>query len=1398
MAFIVTTKDNYWISPNAVSIQLNALGNADRIQCSVAAGSTILCYVKGVTEGDGLEYDVGHKYKHWPLSISPTFFDTHTEKYLYVAIPRTAAAGTQAMFVFPSEKLDVYGCNEAGDQIGSTDRFYIFLQGIISTSGAEGLAERTWLQPPDWGWLDSNEQYSSGGDSTWWHYNPITDMVTFLKKIASAVFEILKADSAEIGTLNVTGDATISGTTYTDRLQSTQYTGDGMFDSGFILQYLSGKAKLVVDQIVCRGKFVVNEIEDRIWTYAGGNLIFSAAGSTIFYVEYLDASGTPLGYTYINSPWLLRKVPLLARVIAWSKRRQIQRQLTPEEKARVVKFRCYETSDDGTMQTRNWWHTGDIAYCQTLNRVKNKTVTTGGYSGALSNTVYARRVIGIGSKRIEMSDDKRIYDYVDLSLADCDPAYDDWPAAGDVIVQRGSFTDSDRQGISTIEVTGDERGYKVYDGISGWDMGGKKKAFIGYNARTGRALLEVFGDAYIGAMGTADPHDGETYIRFDAARRLLRIKAVIEASSTVGNTTETLAQYINGVMEPTVQEIDAGLASAKAQQEITDAQLESTAGYLMLWGGDAARAVSTLNSIKADGKVTAVEKVTIRNLHVMEESEYQRTLGKAAYYGIDTSLFQQSWAAGVAAMRKYSAATPAEIPVTADFDAMAAYMSAYTDMLTAIADAANTKIDNITDDGVITGGTEKSSLTTEYLKSCREYAKYMEQAEDYFGSQAASKTAAFKAAFVNMVRMLNNGAEPTQGMLDGTLYPAWISSYTGFDTDTVLADTPTRSSANYRAVWNTYYTELNALLEAITKEAKRLSGVAQTTADSALSKISDMASDSKLDPSEKQEVKKEFENAWHEMMDSTGILDKAKDSGGSWLIDYNTWIKPYQDALAAIGTYLNGGTAWTIPSTLNDTTMPSWIKSANMSATNTIAGDTWRSLWNSFYTRRAAVLTTLTEKAQATANGAKSTADSAVTRLNTWANDSYISPSEKYALDMQWTAEAKLYQSLRADAAKYSIDVSALDTAYQTASTAVAKYTASSPENIAVGSDYANIAAYYTAKKTVQDALATAVFNKADVAQNDVNALQYLKDAIAADPTTIIGGLILSSMLVLRDTQKNIQAGMNGIYSSGRSIAFWTGGPNVDHEASPSASPYAKVLFRMDGSGYVAGGNISWDVNGNPTIQGYALSTEIIKKTSGLINDSGFIDSNGSCAHAASADSVPWRGVKNTIVSGNEFNICDSAPNSNRMWFNYTGRQGSNLGSPITQYMFGNGQGGYSNVVLYAGDLSSTSDIRLKNVLSYLKLSSEDFAGLPVFRFRWKDGDGRVFVGTSAQEAQKVLPDAVSEDEDGHLSLSYGTTAFAAAITNAREVVRLKKEVSDLKTEVAELRRMIRELLNNK
>lgn len=194
---------NYWMSSYAIYIQLNAAGDYNYIHANCSSGSVVMCHVDGINE---LSYDSGHNYRRWQLTASPTVFHDNVARYVYIAIPKSAAADAMAVVVFPSEKIDIYGKNAKGEQIGSTDYYYIFTQGIISDSYSDGGSHaRTWTQEIDTGTLASDEALASGGEGKWWDYNSSADTVKFLKAISEAIISKLTSAWASIKQLVLNG-----------------------------------------------------------------------------------------------------------------------------------------------------------------------------------------------------------------------------------------------------------------------------------------------------------------------------------------------------------------------------------------------------------------------------------------------------------------------------------------------------------------------------------------------------------------------------------------------------------------------------------------------------------------------------------------------------------------------------------------------------------------------------------------------------------------------------------------------------------------------------------------------------------------------------------------------------------------------------------------------------------------------------------------------------------------------------------------------------------------------------------------------------------------------------------------------------------------------------------------
>lgn len=130
------------------------------------------------------------------------------------------------------------------------------------------------------------------------------------------------------------------------------------------------------------------------------------------------------------------------------------------------------------------------------------------------------------------------------------------------------------------------------------------------------------------------------------------------------------------------------------------------------------------------------------------------------------------------------------------------------------------------------------------------------------------------------------------------------------------------------------------------------------------------------------------------------------------------------------------------------------------------------------------------------AKNAQADATNANKELTNIKSDNLISPIEKTALKQQQADIRSEYGEITANASRYAVSTTAYKSAYDLANAALTKYTASSPEYITVGSDYANISAYYDARKTILDAIAAAAKKAADDATNKAN--QAVEDAARA------------------------------------------------------------------------------------------------------------------------------------------------------------------------------------------------------------------------------------------------------------------------------------------------------------
>ena len=263
------------------------------------------------------------------------------------------------------------------------------------------------------------------------------------------------------------------------------------------------------------------------------------------------------------------------------------------------------------------------------------------------------------------------------------------------------------------------------------------------------------------------------------------------------------------------------------------------------------------------------------------------------------------------------------------------------------------------------------------------------------------------------------------------------------------------------------------------------------------------------------------------------------------------------------------------------------------------------------------------KKAAEEAKKAAETAQTNVTKLGTTVNDNkkafdsyvtdgYLEPSEIAAmaqdskrLEDDFTAAEKSYNEVKdAEVLKSTKELTNLNAAFSTFATAktelvtylsdiATRYNAANSNGkativSAVGTKFTNFQSAYSAfydKLGLANAYVTSkLYGDLGVVIGDVTSLAYLKKALMDAPDTEInGGLVLTSLIGLRDTNGNTTAGINGITeksAKGGGIAAWFGGEMVDKDYNDGSKTPANTIFRFDGSGYVAGGAIWWGTDG--------------------------------------------------------------------------------------------------------------------------------------------------------------------------------------------------------------------------
>lgn len=156
---------------------------------------------------------------------------------------------------------------------------------------------------------------------------------------------------------------------------------------------------------------------------------------------------------------------------------------------------------------------------------------------------------------------------------------------------------------------------------------------------------------------------------------------------------------------------------------------------------------------------------------------------------------------------------------------------------------------------------------------------------------------------------------------------------------------------------------------------------------------------------------------------------------------------------------------------------------------------------------------------------AKTDAKAAQDRLNTWADDGVISPTEKTALKQEMEALKAERDSILANATRYGIDTVAYRNAFNDYYHVLETHSASEPENIPVSASFKTLQqAYYDQQRTIIDAINSASYS-------------YVGEKVKIETDTIMEALPGQITLAVKGEVSKVKVGdVNLLLNSNRTI----------------------------------------------------------------------------------------------------------------------------------------------------------------------------------------------------------------------------------------------------------------------
>lgn len=334
--------------------------------------------------------------------------------------------------------------------------------------------------------------------------------------------------------------------------------------------------------------------------------------------------------------------------------------------------------------------------------------------------------------------------------------------------------------------------------------------------------------------------------------------------------------------------------------------------------------------------------------------------------------------------------------------------------------------------------------------------------------------------------------------------------------------------------------------QAAADAAKQAADSAQQTANNAVQSaatanalLSDIANDNKLTAQEKQETKKEWDIIVSEKPKNNASADKYGVSRTAYDTAYNT-LSAYITPLLS-----------------------------SLSTTSNISGAAFRSKFKDYYDARTDLLNAISAKAKsladaarqtadaaqekanqaikdaanakAAANNAQSDADEAKSRLDSWASDGSISPTEKQSLKEEIARIDADKTQIANGYSKYNLGTPTnYNNAHTTYRAVLVTLTASSPETIAIPSDFATKqTTYYTQRTNALTAISNAARDYAQGIANDLSSYKKTVSSQFEQTNNSITAAVTSSKEYTNNAINNIQIGGRNLFRNTKYGGDW-------------------------------------------------------------------------------------------------------------------------------------------------------------------------------------------------------------------------------------------------------------------